>query len=170
MQPRPLLIGTYGCNRRHEPARTGGQHENFPQPRVVGRVARGGPRHLGNGCRARRRNRPPCREATRRHRVRPPTVRAHSRAGTLTLARADSSTHARADSSTHARAVGSTHARAVTGAHGLAQSGTVAGAHTETVTQPGADAGVFARTRPRALANPFSQAGTQVTERKPPAR
>jgi len=147
MQPRTLLIGTYGCGRCHQPAGAGGQHENFPQPRVVGRGARSGPRPLGHGCRARRRDRPPqCREAARRQRVCPAAVRAHSRADTLTVIRANTIT------STNARAVAitSTNARTVAGIHGLALSGTVAGARTETVAQPDADPSVFTGTRPLA--------------------
>ncbi|HTZ27344.1 MAG TPA: SigE family RNA polymerase sigma factor [Streptosporangiaceae bacterium] len=111
---------------------------------MVDRAARGGARRFGHRRRSRRRDRPPWREAARRDRVRSPTARAQ----TLTLSRSD--------------AVTSTDAGAITSARGLSQSGTVTGAHTETVTQPDANPGVFAHTRPRALAKPLTQAGTQV--------
>jgi hypothetical protein len=129
MQPRRLLIGTYGCGRRHQPARTGDPHESLPQPRVVGRVVRSGPHRLSHGCRARRRDRPPpCREATRRHRVRPPTVRAGADPGTIASAHAGStSAHAGRVTGAHAITITSAHAGAVAHAGGLARSGTVTG-------------------------------------------
>jgi RNA polymerase sigma-70 factor, ECF subfamily len=121
----------------------------------VGRVVRSGPRHLGNGCRARRRDRPrPCREAARRHRAR------------SAAARADPGAVASASASTHAVSVTGAHAGAIAHACGLARSGTVTGTvggtHAGTVTQPGADPGVFARTYRRARTQPFTHAGTQL--------
>jgi RNA polymerase sigma-70 factor, ECF subfamily len=123
----------------------------------VGRVVRSGPCHLGNGCRARRRDRPPpCREAARRDRPRSPATRADP--GTVASART-------ASTSPHADSVTGAHAGAIAHACGLARSGTVTGAvggaRAGTVTQPGADPGVFTRTYRRARTQPFTHAGTQ---------
>jgi RNA polymerase sigma-70 factor, ECF subfamily len=122
----------------------------------VGRAVRSGPCHLGNGCRARRRDRPPpCREAARRHRGRSPATRADT--GTVASAHT---------ASTGAHAGALAYAGAIAHACGLARSGTVTGtvggAHAGTVTQPGADPGVLARTYRSARTQPFTQAGTQL--------
>jgi hypothetical protein len=158
MQPRALLIGTYGCGRRHQPASTGGQHGSSPQPRVVDRAARGGARRLGHGRRSRRRDRPPpWRAAARRRAARSPAARAKS--GTVTGAQsvAVTSTQPGTVTSTQPRGVTSTQPRGVTGTRGVTH---LADARAETVTQRNADLGAFARTRP--IPQSFAQAGTQV--------
>jgi hypothetical protein len=158
MQPRALLIGTYGCGRRHQPANTGGQHGSIPQPRVVDRAARGGARRLGRGRRSRRRDRaPPWRAAARRRAARSPADRTKS--GTVTGAQsvAVTSTQPRGVTSTQPRGVTSTQPRGVTGTRGVTH---LAYARAETVTQRDADLGAFSRTRP--IPQSFAQAGTQV--------
>jgi RNA polymerase sigma-70 factor, ECF subfamily len=153
MQPRRLLTGTYGCSRRHQPDRTGGQHESVPQPRVVGnRAARSGPRHLGHGGRARGRDRTPSRaEAGHHHRVRPPAG-ARTGPGAITNGQRGTVTDGQPGTVTDG------HAGTVTDARSHALSSTVADAHAETLSQSGADSGGLAR--PRARTKPFAQAGT----------
>jgi hypothetical protein len=137
MQPRTLLIGTYGCDRCPKPAGTGGQHENFPQPRVVGRVARSGPRSLGHGRRPCRRDRaPPRPEAASRHPLCPPAAStgadpcavANGQPGAVT--NGQPSAVASAQPGTVANGQPGT----VANARSHALSGTVAGGHAETVT------------------------------------
>jgi hypothetical protein len=152
MQPRALLIGTYGCGRRHQPANTGGQHGSIPQPRVVDRAARGGARRLGHGRRSRRRDRPPpWRAGARRRRARSPAARAQS--GAVTGAQSAAVTSAQPGTVTSAQP------SSVTGTRALAH---LAGTGAETVTQRDADLGAFAHTRPRPIPKSFAQAGTQV--------
>jgi hypothetical protein len=135
-----------------QPVRTGGQHESVPQPRVVGRVVRGGPRHLGHRSRARGRDRtPPRPEAARGDRVRPPAS-ARTDPGTVT------SSQPSAVTSGQPRTVTNSQPSTVTRGHAL--SGTVANAQAETLTQCGADSGGCAHARPRGRTKPFAQAGT----------
>jgi hypothetical protein len=91
MQPRWRPAGTYGCIRRYRPARTGGTHENVPQPRVVDRAAGRGSGRLGHRHRAGGRDRPsPCPGAARRHGIRPAAALALAvgQPGTVTNAQA----------------------------------------------------------------------------------
>jgi hypothetical protein len=156
MQPLRLRTGTYGCSRRRQPARTGGQHESVPQPRVVGRVARSGPRHLGHGCGARRRDRtPPRPEAARSHRLRSPAASARAEPGAVAFGVAGTF------ASTVAFGLAGTLARTV--AFGLAGSGAVA--DPEEVALPGADAGGFAHAR--AFTKRFARAASLAREGSP---
>jgi RNA polymerase sigma-70 factor, ECF subfamily len=126
----------------------------------VGRVVRGGPRHLGHGSRARGRDRtPPRPEAARGHRVRSPAS-ARTDPGTVT------SSQPSAVTSSQPRTVTSSKPGTVTGgqpgsvARSHALSGTVANAQAKTLTQSGADSGGFANARPRGRTKPLAQAGT----------
>ena len=111
----------------------------------MGRVARSGHRHLGHGCRVRRRGRtPPRSEAARRHRVRSPAS-TRTDPGTVTNGQPGTVTNGQPGTVTNARS------------HAL--SSTVAGAHAEAVARSGADAGGVARAQPRTLTKPFTQAG-----------